>query len=311
MLDTGRDDVSSSVDNPTAPGNGRLELDGLAQPRRTGLGFPHQMSFNAWCRIGKQLSVISDASVWWLGDWLIYGQVTYPDHYRRAIAGSGLNYQTLRNYAWVTRKFARSRRREHLTFQHHAEVAGYSNHEQDYWLSKAERLHWSRNELRKQLRAARGERMRQSPPTVPVVLKVVPDQRERWRMAAQAVNSDLDKWIVMTLDDEAERIFETDLKVELAAPDATAARSVPERNGERLVHLPVRRRRGISLPCARPSGRASQDAGIAGRRPGHRARRADTPCPFRGSAGSQPRPARPADRAAPVHRAPHRHRADG
>jgi hypothetical protein len=248
MPDTGRDDVISSIDNPMAPGNGRLELDGLAQPRRTGLGFPHQMSFNSWCRIGKQLSVISDASVWWLGDWLIYGQVTYPDHYRRAIVGSGLNYQTLRNYAWVTRKFARARRRENLTFQHHAEVAGYADHAQDYWLNKAERLHWSRNELRKQLRAARGEPMRQSPPTVPVVLKVVPDQHERWHMAAQAVNSNLDEWIVMTLDDGAERIESSKLTRRSSEhpndhPERAASFSDPaEVTGSLLRELPATRR---------------------------------------------------------------------
>ena len=89
-----------------------------------------------------------------------------------------------------------------------------------------------------------------------------------------------------------------------AHPGTDGAGATPNGNGRRSPDQ-------ISLRCGRPSGRASQDAGSTRRRPGHRARWPDTPCPFRRSAGSQPLAACRQDWAAPVHRSPHRHGADG
>ena len=43
-----------------------------------------------------------------------------------------LDYQTLRNYAWVARRFAMSRRRDTLSFGHHAEVPALPEPEQGY-----------------------------------------------------------------------------------------------------------------------------------------------------------------------------------
>jgi hypothetical protein len=41
------------------------------------------------------------------------------------------------NYAWVARRFAMSRRRDTLSFGHHAEVAALPEPEQDFWLREA------------------------------------------------------------------------------------------------------------------------------------------------------------------------------
>ena len=49
-----------------------------------------------------------------------------------------LDYQTLRNYAWVARRFPAGRRRAGVSFAHHAEVARLPEPEQDYWLRRAE-----------------------------------------------------------------------------------------------------------------------------------------------------------------------------
>ncbi|MFD3523433.1 hypothetical protein [Streptomyces sp. NPDC058653] len=64
-----------------------------------------------------------------------------------------LSDQTLRNYAWVGRRFEHHRRRDTLSFAHHAEVTRLSPPEQDLWLGKAEAQKWSRNELRRAVRA--------------------------------------------------------------------------------------------------------------------------------------------------------------
>jgi hypothetical protein len=186
--------------------NGHLAIDSAASPKRTGLSFPERMPFAAWERIGRQLSVISDASAWWLGDWLIYGERRYADRYKQAIAETSLDYQTLRNYAWVARKFPMSRRRDRLSLQHHAEVAALPEAEQTVWLDRAVQFRWSRNELRRQVRARRAA----AEPTddldvvTTVRLQVASDREQRWQRAAGAVNCELLEWMLNVLDQAAD-----------------------------------------------------------------------------------------------------------
>jgi hypothetical protein len=135
----------------------RAEFDRFIVPG-TGLQFPRQLPFEKWVRVGRHLAAVSTSSAWCLGDWLIYGEEAYCGRYRDAIEQTSLDYQTLRNYAWVVRRFPLPRRRDTLSFGHHAEVAALTEPEQDFWLRKAEELDWSRNQLRRQVRASLSER---------------------------------------------------------------------------------------------------------------------------------------------------------
>jgi hypothetical protein len=76
------------------------------------------MSYAEWASAGRQLARLSHGVAWALGDWLIYGQARYGSRYRDALAATQLDYQTLRNYAWVSRSVPLSRRRDTLSFQH-------------------------------------------------------------------------------------------------------------------------------------------------------------------------------------------------
>jgi hypothetical protein len=163
-----------------------------------GLRFPTDLTFDSWERAGRQIAGIVDSSAWCLGDWLIYGQQQYADRYQRAIKLAGLDYQTLRNYAWVARKFDLSRRRDALSFQHHAEVAALPMAEQDVWLERAERFEWSRNQLRINLQKSRS-RFPAKPSRLPR-LAVEEERIERWREAAEQANVQFEKWIVTVLD---------------------------------------------------------------------------------------------------------------
>lgn len=138
----------------------QAQSDQIVMPR-VGIQFPQRLSYEKWLDIGQQLAVVSASSAWCLGDWLIHGENAYSGRYRDAIKQTSLDYQTLRNYAWVARRFPFSRRRVNLSFGHHAEVAGLPEHEQDYWLRKAEELSWSRNSMRREVRASVAERSRQ------------------------------------------------------------------------------------------------------------------------------------------------------
>ncbi len=147
---------------------------------------------------------MSRASAWWLGDWIVYGERSYGERYKTALELTSLDYQTLRNYAWIARSFPLSRRRDKLSFQHHAEVASLTEAEQDLWLQRAERLQWSRAELRRNLTA---RRTRQVPGRVsrPVVVRfeVAPDRESSWREAARASNQELADWLGAVADEAA------------------------------------------------------------------------------------------------------------
>ncbi|WP_262699306.1 MULTISPECIES: LmbU family transcriptional regulator [Streptomyces] len=126
-----------------------------ATVQKSGMVFPRNLSERSWEQIGASLRELVNSSAWWLADWLIYGEVTYGwRRYKEAVERTGLDYQTLRNYAWVARRFEHDRRRDSLSFAHHAEVTRLSPPEQDYWLRKAEQQKWSRNALRRAVRAS-------------------------------------------------------------------------------------------------------------------------------------------------------------
>jgi hypothetical protein len=125
---------------------------------RVGLVFPRRLPFPAWLAVGAQLAAVAASSAWCLGDWLIYGQAAYASRYQDAVERTGLEYQTLRNYAWVAGRFELSRRRDTLSFGHHAEVAALPEAEQDYWLRKADEFRWSTTRLRREVRASLAER---------------------------------------------------------------------------------------------------------------------------------------------------------
>jgi hypothetical protein len=168
---------------------------------RVGLHLPDQLPYDAWEEAGQKIFRIVDSSAWCLGDWLVYGQDRYDDRYRRAVDAAGLDYQTLRNYAWVARKFELSRRREQLSFQHHAELASLPPADQDAWLDRAIEHGWSRTQLRREVRAARTGK-----PAAPPELTRLPELRvadetvRRWRAAAERAGAGLDEWVITTLD---------------------------------------------------------------------------------------------------------------
>ncbi|NRQ31674.1 LmbU family transcriptional regulator [Nonomuraea sp. NN258] len=186
----------------------RPAVAGPGITRRTALALPDSMSLGEWSRLGRQIFTISDSSSWWLGDWLIYGQAHFPDRYKRAIAETGLDYQTLRNYAWVSRRVAHRRRRDKLSFQHHAEVAGLAEDQQDGWLDQAEEHGWSRNELRRRVKAARlGVRAGQE--VLHIQMNVVAGRKKVWQEAADSAEQDLLAWISTSLDEAARAALES------------------------------------------------------------------------------------------------------
>jgi hypothetical protein len=187
-----------------AHGDKRLSLDKRALTRRTSLTLPDAMPLDSWVSVGQEIAVISDASTWWLADWLIYGRETYPERYRHAIDRTGLSYQTLRNYAWIARAFPASRRRDKLSMQHHAEVITLVDDEQDEWLDRAEDQGWSVTELRRRLKSDRsGSPDREAGSMFVLRMNIDTERQKRWEQAAQRSGADLAYWISKALDQAA------------------------------------------------------------------------------------------------------------
>jgi hypothetical protein len=170
-----------------------------------GLRLPTGLTLEEWLGAGRQLATIASASAWWVGDWLVYGERNYGRRYRAALELTSFDYKTLRNYAWVARSVAVSRRRDTLSFQHHAEVAALSEPEQDLWLARAQTMRWSRNELRRHLANAKRGAHAPSAAAGVVVRMVVQEPRERrWREAAACANRPLADWMAAVADQAAE-----------------------------------------------------------------------------------------------------------
>jgi hypothetical protein len=172
------------------------------RPTMTGVAFDPLLPYDRWKAVGAQIGTYANATPWWLGDWLLFGRMKYGRRYKEALAVTGLDYQTLRNYAMVARRFDVGRRRRDLTFQHHAAVCALAPGDQERWLDLAAGQRWSRNELRRRLRGAPD---RSAPPAVSEVLRVVADAESvgRWRTAAQRTGAELSTWISEVLDSAA------------------------------------------------------------------------------------------------------------
>ncbi|GAA1938414.1 hypothetical protein GCM10009837_75870 [Streptomyces durmitorensis] len=175
---------------------------------KVGLHIPIGLAFEEWERAGRQLSGLLNSSSWWLGDWLVYGKDHYADRYELGIRAAGLQYQTLRNYAWVSRRFEVQRRRQALSFQHHAELASLHVDEQETWLDRAELLKWSTKQLRNAIRAQREGATQQTDAVAATRRLAVPDSRlQWWHQAAALAGAELGEWVTATLDAAADQVL--------------------------------------------------------------------------------------------------------
>lgn len=117
--------------------------------RKNGLIINNDMKFNDWIKLGGKLRTMNGAIHFWIGDWLNFGERKYGETYSQAMSETDYKYQTLANDKWVARKIAISRRRESLSFDHHAIVAEFEPEDQEMLLDKAENMGLDRSKFRK------------------------------------------------------------------------------------------------------------------------------------------------------------------
>lgn len=125
---------------------------GRATLTATSLQLPADTTEAEWDEIGRALGSVQGAIQWWIADLVLSGQGEYGVMYERAMETTGLAYKTLRNLVSVAGRFELSRRRDNLSFGHHALVAALSHDEQERWLDHAAAEGLSVEKLRKAMR---------------------------------------------------------------------------------------------------------------------------------------------------------------
>lgn len=123
--------------------------------RKVGWVPPQHLEYQAWVEAGRYLGALGRGSQWWIGDWIRYGAAKWGQKYTQAARITGYDIQSLRNMAYVASRFDLSRRRDKLTWSHHAELAALDLKEQDEWLDRAAKLKLSAGDLRVELRDSR------------------------------------------------------------------------------------------------------------------------------------------------------------
>lgn len=123
----------------------------------TSANFKPETDFKDWLEAGRKLCEVSACSLWWIGDWLNYGEAKWGKKYEAAVEVIGYDYVTLKAAAWVARSIKVSTRIQSLSWSHHREVASEEIKDKAKWLRKAQENNWTVSELRRAIRESGAE----------------------------------------------------------------------------------------------------------------------------------------------------------
>ena len=134
-----------------------VKPDAMPDATSISLSLPESLTFEQWEAIGAELANHAKKLNWWIGDWWAAGHHRYGERARLAARGLfGKEFKTLANIASVCRAFEPGRRREHLSWSHHAEAAALSPNAADMLLDLAERDRMSKAQVRAAVTTIRG-----------------------------------------------------------------------------------------------------------------------------------------------------------
>jgi hypothetical protein len=149
-------------------------------PTSTGMRVVGDPSFEDWSEAFGGLKKINGCIQWLLGDMVVHG-ANYGERYSQFLEASDYEEKTIRNADWVARSVSVSRRRDTLSWSHHAEVARLEPEQQNKWLQRAEAECLTLKQLRDLLRQERNEKERFYPPEeLDFIEGWLRSRREQW-----------------------------------------------------------------------------------------------------------------------------------
>jgi len=165
---------------------------------RTGLTITGDMPYDRWEFLGQKLRAFEGSVMWWLGDWLNYGEAAYGEKYSQAIAATDYAYTTLAQAAWVAKAVQFCNRLQNLSWSHHREVADLDPAEQDAILDKAVQHGMTRKELREFVRIYK--RKLAQPAELPAGVFSCIEADPPWALDASEAKSAIGQYTVMDLE---------------------------------------------------------------------------------------------------------------
>lgn len=145
-----------------------------------------------WRAAGAAITLVGEAYQWLVGDWLVIGEHRWGRSYQEAAAALELEYNTIKEWAWVARAVNLSVRTYKLPWSAHRLVASIeSDDDKRAWLNAAVEQGWSVARLRQELQAAStGE------------IAARPTATERYTMLALKLQAGLQKFVQQASADE-------------------------------------------------------------------------------------------------------------
>ena len=101
-----------------------IEMPHRIERRETGLIIADSTTFEEWAAMGEWLQSAERSLMWWIGDWMRFGERKWGEKYAQALdefKWGGMD--KLRKLAWVARNVPVQNRRLGLTWSHHHAVA--------------------------------------------------------------------------------------------------------------------------------------------------------------------------------------------
>lgn len=170
---------------PTASADGMIQIGHF---KLTGTGLKtdsDDIDKSEWEQIGGILRRLEGSLQWLIGDWFVYGSHRWGDMYESVAESMGYNPKTLRDYAYVARNVELSIRIDILSFAHHQLVAGKSDEEQIYWLTRARDEKLTVAKLRKAINGEDAQLGDGKPLVAPKTTKLITTSMEEAKKASQ------------------------------------------------------------------------------------------------------------------------------
>lgn len=117
---------------------------------------PPDLTYERWEDNIALLGRLNNATLFWIGDGIEFGECAYGEKYAQALEKTGKSYGRLKNITYTCRSVEKSRRRDNLSFSHHTVVAPLEPNEQDYWLDEAIENDWNDKEMDEAIHESQG-----------------------------------------------------------------------------------------------------------------------------------------------------------